>query len=102
MVSEVWDSTKDYIKSKFGNPFFGTLIIVWLIWNWRLWFGLFTFDEDTLQEGKLKYISDYFTKDNFFSNLSITILLTFAAVPLRSLPTSNLSLPYPLSPAPKI
>lgn len=67
------------IKDKLTNPFFGTLIIVWLTRNWEPVFAIFNFDSTTTLAFKLVYIKQYFSSKNFWEegliNIGLTILL---------------------------
>lgn len=76
-MSEFLDGLKDYVKSRFGNPFFSTLILVWFILNWDLWYALFTFDKASTQLDKISYISNYFQHVNLVTYLAKLIGITF-------------------------
>lgn len=49
---KIFESFVDNIKQKTTNPFFGTLILVWLVRNWELIYTLFNFDKDWLLSDK--------------------------------------------------
>lgn len=66
---EVINSFFSNLKDKVTNPFFGTLILVWLTRNWKVIYGAFTFDESTKQATKLKFITDYFKRQYFWEEL---------------------------------
>lgn len=80
MLQEFITSFKDNLKEKSANPFFGTLILVWLLRNWKLVFGVFNFDKDTGLEDKLKFVSEFFEPSSFLLNFFTTILYTFLAL----------------------
>lgn len=68
MFKATFESFKENIQQKTTNPFLGTLLIVWVIHNWKLVFSLFNLDEDSNLDRKLEIISIYmepwtFTKD---------------------------------------
>lgn len=44
MIEDLFVSFKENIKGKTTNPFFGTLILVWIFHNWRLIYSIFNFD----------------------------------------------------------
>lgn len=50
----------DNIKEKTSNPFFGTLIFVWLVRNWELVYTLFNFDSDCTLDDKKFFIRGYY------------------------------------------
>lgn len=57
---EVVSSFFDNIKQKTTNPFFGTLICVWLVRNWALVYSLFTFEESTTLHERKAYVVNYY------------------------------------------
>jgi len=63
------------IKDKLTNPFFGTLIIVWLTRNWELVYSIFNFDNDLKLADKVLYIESYFSDKSFLPDLGICVLL---------------------------
>lgn len=67
------------VKDKITNPFFGTLIFVWVYRNWDLVYTFFNFDEKTKLDDKIKYFKQYFSNKNFWQealfNIGFTLLL---------------------------
>jgi hypothetical protein len=67
------------IKEKLTNPFFGTLIFVWLVRNWELVYTLFNFDNDCTLADKKSFIRDYYYPKTvcgeLFTNIGVAILL---------------------------
>jgi hypothetical protein len=57
------------LKNKVTNPYFGTLIGVWLVYNYTFVYSVFTFDPDTKLDTRLKLVDKYFKSDVFLSNL---------------------------------
>ena len=56
---DITSSFFDNIKDKTTNPFFGTLIFVWLVRNWDLVYTVFNFDSDCNLEDKKEFIRKY-------------------------------------------
>jgi len=79
---EAINSVIDTIKERATNPFFATLIGVWIFRNWLLVYTLFNFDEGTKLVAKQKFIEEYFLKQNFFEELSINIGISLSFVML--------------------
>jgi len=77
MYKDIFDSVKDNFSQKARNPFLATILIVWLCKNWRLVYGLFTFDGKTTQAAKLAYIENYFKTYSFYPNLGQSIWYAF-------------------------
>lgn len=59
------------IKDKLTNPFFGTLIIVWLTRNWELVYSVFNFDNNLKLKDKVVFIERYFAGKSFWLELCI-------------------------------
>lgn len=64
-ITSLFDNYSEKIK----NPFFGTIISVWLIHNWRIPYALFNFDKECSMQDKINFIADYFGKQNFWLEL---------------------------------
>ena len=67
------ESFVDNIKQKTTNPFFGTLILVWLVRNWELVYTLFNFDNDCTLSDKKQFIRDYYVSKFFWKELLLNI-----------------------------
>ena len=63
MISETISSIKKNIKRRISNPFLGTFTIIYIIKNWKLFYGLFNFDPDATQQNKIDYIEFYFSTE---------------------------------------
>lgn len=73
---KILESFVDNIKQKTTNPFFGTLIIVWLVRNWELIYTLFNFDNDCNLNDKKQFIRNYINTQNHWYELLINILIS--------------------------
>ena len=76
MLLELWSSFRDNFRQKSRNPFFGTLIIVWIVKNWKLVYALFYFDDTYTLTKRIEYIELYYKNINFFWNLMYCLWLT--------------------------
>ncbi|WP_448103615.1 hypothetical protein [Pedobacter panaciterrae] len=76
MVKDTLNSVFDNLKERTTNPFLGTLIVVWVLKNWKLVYSLFYFDSNFKLEDRLCFISQYFQDKSFTYNLFIVVLLT--------------------------
>ncbi len=70
---KIIESFVDNIKQKTTNPFFGTLILVWLVRNWELVYTLFNFDNDCTLSDKKQFIRDYYVSKFFWKELLLNI-----------------------------
>lgn len=76
MIQDLIVSFKENIKGKTTNPFFGTLIIVWIFHNWRLMYSIFNFDKSTSLEMRITFLADYLDSKNLIPDLLTCILIT--------------------------
>jgi hypothetical protein len=77
MIKDILLSFKDTIKTKTTNPFFGTLIIVWILHNWKLIFILFNFNTATTLESKVQFIETYLDPKTFTQNMGCVVVISF-------------------------
>jgi hypothetical protein len=73
---KILESFVDNIKQKTTNPFFGTLILVWLVRNWELIYSLFNFDSDCTLTDKKQFILNYINAQNHWFELFINITIS--------------------------
>lgn len=76
MVKDTLNSVFDNLKERTTNPFLGTLIVVWIVHNWKLIYSLFYFDSKLTLTERLSYIEEFFQKTPFYLNLFYVFLLT--------------------------
>ena len=79
MIKDILDSLQSNIKQKTTNPFLGTLILVWIIHNWKYVLTFFNFGSWTI-EAKIAYLSQLFDGRAFLLNLLICIIYTILAL----------------------
>ncbi|MFM9987124.1 hypothetical protein [Flavobacterium sp.] len=60
MIKELLISFKENLESKTSNPFFGTVILIWIIKNWNLIYSIFNFESKTTLELKRQFIIKHF------------------------------------------
>jgi hypothetical protein len=80
MIKDIILSFKENIKQKTTNPFFGTLILVWIIHNWELIYTFFNFESTRNLKDRIDYLSNYFSTIPFVKNLLFCIGITFAVL----------------------
>lgn len=80
MVKDFFVSFRDNIKGKVTNPFFGTLIAVWLIHNYKFVYTIFNFRTSTGLDDRLTFIGTYLERDNFLPDLGWCILYALGAL----------------------
>jgi hypothetical protein len=76
MIKDSLNSILGNIKERTTNPFLGTLIVVWVVHNWRLVYSIFYFDRTFKLEQRLGYINRYFNDNPFLSNLLWVVVMT--------------------------
>lgn len=77
MIKDLLVSFTENIKSKTTNPFFGTLIIVWILHNWRMIYTLFNFEETQNLQSRNDFLSQYLDPQYFIPNLALCIGSSF-------------------------
>jgi len=77
MIKDIILSFKENLKQKSTNPFFGTLIIVWIIHNWEFIYNVFNFEKEKTLSEKIEYLRLFLEPTPFIKNLAICILITF-------------------------
>lgn len=80
MVKELLLSFKDNLKSKTTNPFYGTLIIVWIIHNWELIYTFFYFEPSLTFDDRVSFLQEYLNPSPFLNNLINCIFISFAVL----------------------
>lgn len=73
MIQDWFNSFKGNFNQKTTNPFFGTLLMVWVYKNWVLIYAIFNFDDSYTLENKINFITNHI---NY--NILLDIAVTFA------------------------
>ncbi|WP_233900523.1 hypothetical protein [Tenacibaculum piscium] len=76
MIKDIILSFKENLKQKSTNPFFGTLIIVWIIHNWEFIFNIFNFEKEKNLAQRIEYLKLFLEPIPFIKNLGFCILIT--------------------------
>ena len=61
MVNDYKNSFNSILNERLTSPFYGTLIISWLIWNWRIIYLTIFVSEKNIKEDKISYIMENFS-----------------------------------------
>lgn len=80
MIKDMLVSFTENLKTKSTNPFFGTLILVWITKNWNLIYSLFNFDKDVTLVQKREFIINHFSKQPLIEELLWCVLETFIII----------------------
>lgn len=56
MLEETKKSINTILNERVSSPFYGTLIISWLLWNWKIIYLTIFISEKTLKKNKIDYI----------------------------------------------
>ncbi|MBI2280915.1 MAG: hypothetical protein HYU68_09545 [Bacteroidetes bacterium] len=79
MFTEIRKSTNAILFERVTSPLFGTLIVSWLIWNWKIIYLTLFISESTIEENKIDYIASNYNDIHFlvtFPLISTFLLLT--------------------------
>lgn len=55
-MNEFLKSIRAVLYDRVASPFYGTLIISWLLWNWKIPYVTFFVSESLLKMTKIEYI----------------------------------------------
>lgn len=72
MIEDVKNSAADVLKKRFADPFYGSLIISWLIWNWQIPYITFFVSQDKISGTKANYLIDNYNSCTY--NLVLPLL----------------------------
>tara|TARA_R110000764_G_scaffold240099_1_gene342530 strand:- start:57 stop:821 length:765 start_codon:yes stop_codon:yes gene_type:complete len=79
MITDLRKSINSILYQRVTSPLFGTFIVAWLVWNWKIVYTTFFIDEDKIDKNKIDYIVENFNNTEFliwYPLLSTLILLT--------------------------
>jgi len=79
MLDDLKKSLNQIIYERTSSPFYGSLIVSWLIWNWRIVYLTFIISENKIEKNKIDFILEHYADTNHiivFPLLSTIIILT--------------------------
>jgi hypothetical protein len=79
MIEETKKSIQSILNQRISSPFYGTLIISWLLWNWKIIYLTFFISEKKISESKIDFIISNYSNVNhlvWLPLLSTAIILT--------------------------
>jgi YesN/AraC family two-component response regulator len=79
MIEETKKSIQSILYQRVSSPFYGTLIVSWLIWNWKIIYLTIFVSEVFFKESKIDFITKNYSDINHLAWLPLTstiILLT--------------------------
>lgn len=79
MIAETKKSIEGILSQRISSPFYGTLIVSWLIWNWKIIYLTFFVSEKIIKLNKIDYIITNYSNFNhliLYPFLSTIVLLT--------------------------
>jgi hypothetical protein len=85
MIDNIKKSLSGILYERTSSPFYGTLIVSWLIWNWKIVYLTLFISESKLKSDKISYItenlSDFHT---LITNPLISTLILLTIIPFIS------------------
>ena len=82
MFSELRKSTNAILFERVTSPLFGTFIVSWLIWNWKIVYLTLFVSESNIEGNKIDYIaSNYCDIHVLVTYPLISTLLLLTAIP---------------------
>lgn len=61
MLAEVRKSFNAILFERITSPFYGTLLLSWLIWNWKIVYLTAFISEEAIEGNKIDYITTHFS-----------------------------------------
>jgi hypothetical protein len=82
---EIVDSIKSYLYDRIKSPLYGTFIVTWCLWNWKIFYLTF-FVSESVVGNKMWYVGAYLTDFNrtikypIFSTLVLIIIAPLLSI----------------------
>ena len=79
MIEETKKSIQSILSQKISSPFYGTLIVSWLLWNWKIIYLTLFISEKTIDGNKIDFIVSNYNSNYhliWFPLLSTAVILT--------------------------
>ena len=85
MTDNIKKSISSILYERTSSPFYGTLILSWILWNWKILYLTFFISEDKITTDKITYIVDNFSKtENLITNPIISSVIILTLIPFAS------------------
>ena len=78
MIDEIKKSFNSILYERTTSPFYGTLILSWIIWNWRIIYLTFFISEDIIEGNKIDFIITNFS--DFHHLITFPLISTAALI----------------------
>lgn len=78
-MTDIRKSINSIINERLSSPLYGTLILSWLVWNWKIIYLTFFVSESKIEGNKIDFILINYSEINhlvFFPLISTVVLLT--------------------------
>jgi hypothetical protein len=79
MIDDIKKSFNSILYERTTSPFFGTLIISWVFWNWKIIYLTIFISEDKIQGNKIDYLTNNFSNAHHlitYPLISTVLLIT--------------------------
>jgi hypothetical protein len=85
MIANLKKSLSAILYERTSSPFYGTLIVSWLVWNWKIIYLTFFISEDKIELDKISYISENLSEiNNLITYPLISTLILLTLIPFIS------------------
>ncbi len=82
MIDDIKKSITSIFSERVSSPFYGTLAMSWLIWNWKIIYLTFIIDQNKIEGNKIDYIvTNYGSLNNLISLPLISTLILLTLIP---------------------
>ena len=79
MITDLRTSINSILYQRVTSPLFGTFIVAWLIWNWKIFYTTFIIDSDKIEKTRIDYIVENYNDPwnlIWFPLISTILLIT--------------------------
>lgn len=79
MITDLRTSINSILYQRVTSPLFGTFLISWLLWNWKIFYATFIIESEKLEQNRIDYIVENFNDSGnliWYPILSTIILIT--------------------------
>src|ERR1700757_4216656 len=95
MLAELRKSINSILYERVTSPLFGTLLLSWIAWNWKIAYLTFFISENHIQGTKIDYIlNNYCQPCNLYVYPLISTIVLLTIIPFASNGTFWLSLKF--------
>jgi len=79
-ISDIRERIQNPFTDSNSTPFAGAFLIALILYNWQLFFSLFSFDSNETRLTKISIINDYLIRETLLSRIGYPIAIAFGSI----------------------